>query len=1251
MLRDVLLQGHLYATKSFLAFFAYLPDPQGTTLLSSNINYKSNPKSHKSSRYWAVLRDNTLSLYSNPSDLYFPTIRIDLRYTTKAEIIPINTKSNSKVSNKIKNTGFPIPLPSLPSISVPLLSSPQKSPSSPETETNSELSSTTNDIEESCHFNLYTDDKTYHFVTDSPHSAKVWIVALQKQIFQSKNLGDFVKIIIPFENIIDLEEIPIFEVGKTLKIKIIEDSNSFVIDDYFFTFFKSNDDDISKINLNFNEKNNEKKELQEAENRNLTILDTTKEHEKELLREKNQRDLLKSQPTSPSRSRSRSRSDNGRDRSGTTGSITGLLSRLRSTSKSASRNRSATSPKPLMKMCDDMDVSELFNHRKVLGDAFHHRSRSRSRSSSSNSHTHSKSLSGSNFESLIPLKKHITITESHSIPDNDSPKNPILSPPLSPSMSQILPSSPNMSSFSMESSTASLSSQPPDIHIEPNPSINTNNSYGWSDWVKHRAIPKTVGSSLSKVSEMWSANHKHYSSSDIINTNSNEGFRNILPNNDETQVISSPANISKSNEHYRSHFALLNSESLIASYYSYLQKTIPIYGKIYLGLKNICYRSLLPKSLTKIKMILPYDDIENVYKEKGFRFGYSGLVIVIKGHEEIFFEFSNSVARDDCELVLLKQLDNIQKQKNTLSLTSSLNTKLTDSQLDDSPHSLTKNLIDTARLYSYEDALRSEQGFPKPIIMDEEINFSSLKPKNVKIKYRFTMLTIGSRGDVQPYIALGKRLIEQGHSVKIVTHLEFKDWIEENNLKFSEIAGNPTKLMQLMIEHGSLSVSFIRDSLVHFKSWIDELLESSWIACQDSDVLIESPSAMAGIHIAEALQIPYFRAFTMPWTRTRAYPHAFIVPEQKMGGSYNYLTYVMFENIFWKGISNQVNKWRINTLKLEKTNLDLLQQNKVPFLYMVSPSVFPPSVDFSDWIKVTGYWFLNQKDDYKPPADLLNFISKAKKDNKKLIYIGFGSIVINNPSELTKTVLNAVVKSDVRCILSKGWSDRVSSNKDAIDKESDKLISKCAEVYSVKSIPHDWLFPQIDAAVHHGGCGTTGASLRYGLPTVIKPFFADQFFYANRVEDLGVGVMLKKLTLSSLSKAIKQVTLNQRIIMKAKHIGEKISNEDGVGTAILAIYRDLEYAKSLIKAKKINNKNQQEESKSTSPSTSTSTSNFGCFGYYIGTEDDLDPSIDFRVHSLCGRDLQARPRKEPLSFVSGKIVQDDRRCPQPPSDV
>ncbi|GEQ69550.1 hypothetical protein JCM33374_g3222, partial [Metschnikowia sp. JCM 33374] len=344
-----------------------------------------------------------------------------------------------------------------------------------------------------------------------------------------------------------------------------------------------------------------------------------------------------------------------------------------------------------------------------------------------------------------------------------------------------------------------------------------------------------------------------------------------------------------------------------------------------------------------------------------------------------------------------------------------------------------------------------------------------------------------------------------------------------------------------------------------FRGWISELLETSWKACQGAELLIESPSAMAGLHIAEALNIPYMRAFTMPWTRTRAYPHAFLVPDQKRGGSYNFLTHVMFENVFWKGISGQVNRWRLKTLGLPRTSLVKMQQTRVPFLYNVSPAMFPPAVDFPDWVKVTGYWFLDEgSKEYEPPKELVRFLDTAKSNGEKVVYIGFGSIVVSDAKALTKTIVDAVLDSGVKCILNKGWSDKLSKSKDEPE------IELPPQIYNSGAIPHDWLFTKIDAAVHHGGSGTTGATLRAGLPTIIKPFFGDQFFFAARVDDLGVGISLKHLNKKSFTKALKSITSEQKFSYKAMEISKAMSHERGVLSAVEAIYTELAYSKSLI---------------------------------------------------------------------------------------
>lgn len=189
------------------------------------------------------------------------------------------------------------------------------------------------------------------------------------------------------------------------------------------------------------------------------------------------------------------------------------------------------------------------------------------------------------------------------------------------------------------------------------------------------------------------------------------------------------------------------------------------------------------------------------------------------------------------------------------------------------------------------------------------------------------------------------------------------------------------------------------------------VLADAWEACKDADVLIESPSAMAGIHIAERLQIPYFRAFTMPWTRTTAYPQAFMVPAFEMGPSFNYSTYVIYDNIIWKATAGQINKWRKDYLGLGNTDMSAMSATKVPFLYNFSSAVVPKPLDWHDDIAITGYWVLEDSDtEWSPPQALEEFMAKAKSDGKPLVYIGFGSIVVPKPNEMTKSIIEAVEK-------------------------------------------------------------------------------------------------------------------------------------------------------------------------------------------------------------------------------------------------
>lgn len=676
------------------------------------------------------------------------------------------------------------------------------------------------------------------------------------------------------------------------------------------------------------------------------------------------------------------------------------------------------------------------------------------------------------------------------------------------------------------------------------------------------SLPTNAMTAYEKVTGMWHGGARHYGRS-LSGAHPDD----VLPDEQEQERYERDA------QRFRDHFALPDSEKLIAAWHCYLARTLPIYGKLYLGNTHLCWRPLMARTT---KMKLPLKVIENAIKGNSYRLSYSGMILVVSGDEEVFFDFRDMELRDDCTISILMATNNLDGDVHIAESGLLSQEEIKATELARAEH---KALVDARRAGMASDDVDEQDmlgkrpneifcrintnSSPAESMMfdDPTASMHSAKPAQ---PLRVTCLTIGSRGDVQPYIALCKGLMKEGHKARIATHAEFGPWILKHGIDFEPIEGDPAVLMQLCVENGMFTISFMKEATFRFRSWIEGLMDSAWRACQNSDVIIESPSAMVGIHIAEALQVPYFRAFSMPWTRTRAFPHAFFVPNKKSGGTYNYMTYTLFDQLFWQSTSGQMNNWRRRQLGLKPTSLSRLGVNKVPFLYNFSKNVVRQPLDWSEWVRITGYWFLDEEAGWTPPAELTAFIKKAKDEGKKLVYIGFGSITVDNPAALTETVVRAVVDNDLRCVLSKGWSDRMVKD----SKLESAEVELPPEILQIRySVPHSWLFPQMDAITHHGGAGTTGASLRAGKPTIIKPFFGDQYFFGSRVEDLGVGIYVRIMNEKKFGRALYLATHDERMRKKAKFIGEQIRSEDGVATAIDAIYRDLEYARSLIQRK------------------------------------------------------------------------------------
>jgi sterol 3beta-glucosyltransferase len=545
---------------------------------------------------------------------------------------------------------------------------------------------------------------------------------------------------------------------------------------------------------------------------------------------------------------------------------------------------------------------------------------------------------------------------------------------------------------------------------------------------------------------------------------------------------------------------------------------------------------------------IPFSDVRIAKPHHSRILRVYALILELRGHEDVRFDFGTAKKRDEAVQRVNTIVNSLQREEEKSHYSSDSMSRYSLDTGSDSgvslspkhvrPHAptLTRSMTSMFSPLSRTFAAAIGSGLPSNVYNSLPRKVINL-PREMLIHrppLKFACLTIGSRGDVQPYIALGLGLKKEGHHVVIVTHDEYKEWIEGFGLEHRQAGGDPGALMKLSVENKMFSPDFFKESLRNFRPWLDQLLLDAWESCKDADVLLESPSAMAGVHIAEALNIPYFRTFTMPWTKTSEFPHAFISPPVE-APAFNSTTYILFENVMWAATSGQINKWRQNTLHLPNTDMGHLAQSKITFIYNFSQAVVPKPLDWGDTTIISGYWFLDNPDlNWTPPGTLLDFMDKARKDHKPIVYIGFGSITIPHPNRVTAKIMQGVLKSGCRAIISKGWSSRMS--KDEKDPEPD-IPPEC---YLLDKVPHDWLFPKIDAAFHHGGAGTTGASLRAGIPTIIKPWFGDQFFWASRVQKLGAGLKVSTLRENEIAEALISATSSRLMKEKAAHVGERI---------------------------------------------------------------------------------------------------------------
>lgn len=401
-----------------------------------------------------------------------------------------------------------------------------------------------------------------------------------------------------------------------------------------------------------------------------------------------------------------------------------------------------------------------------------------------------------------------------------------------------------------------------------------------------------------------------------------------------------------------------------------------------------------------------------------------------------------------------------------------------------------------------------------------------------------TILTYGSRGDVQPFLPLSLGLMSRGHSVKLAAPQRFKNLVEEHGISFFPLAGDPEDLSRRLNNVGFNPLKQMREMMDHAIAIGADVARQTDEVCRVADLIVHTFAHAVGAHtIAREKNIPDVHVQTFPmFTPTGDYPSV-TLPDLKLRAL----------NYFSHFASSQISKWTAIVGYEQVRRRAGLPKRKLYFLFdknplrpptlilcAWSPSVLPPSREWGGNVHVTGYFFSESETSYQPSPELKNFLNAGAPP----VCVSFGSMVNRDAKRIDEIVRESLRQTNHRGIILSGWGK--------VNQSSSKNL-----LY-LESASHDWLLPSCRMIIHHGGAGTTSAGLRAGIPNIVLPFTADQPFWGWRVHAIGAGpkpILVKNLTVEQLTNTIVEAE-SYATGERAQAASRKMRSEGGVSRSV-----------------------------------------------------------------------------------------------------
>ena len=414
------------------------------------------------------------------------------------------------------------------------------------------------------------------------------------------------------------------------------------------------------------------------------------------------------------------------------------------------------------------------------------------------------------------------------------------------------------------------------------------------------------------------------------------------------------------------------------------------------------------------------------------------------------------------------------------------------------------------------------------------------------------IVTSGSRGDVQPYLALALRAMRGGHRVTLATHAVFKPWIERMGVNFRALHGDPMSVLRApgaraWLADGSRAglLRFAREFRREFTALFDGILTDLAMVTADADCIVYGAGCMAAAQLRTLRGTPVMAGWLAPLTPTGAFPAvglSYREPRTAWDRRRNWVTHVVGEQLLWQPLRAVVNRWRQRSLNVGPLPFfgpfAVQRTPEYPVSYAYSAAVLPCPPDWPEWIAPTGWWYLDEPA-CQPSEALSSFLAAGDAP----VTIGFGSMTPQDGEWLTHIMLEACERAQCRAVLLQGWGTLGAPS-----------LPKWA--HAEGDLPHAWLYPRSSAIVHHGGAGTTGAAVRSGVPSLVVPLGFDQQFWGSRLHAIGVSpppIRRRDLTAATLAAAITHARTDHSMRDNAASLGETVRAEDGVSVALARI--------------------------------------------------------------------------------------------------